>query len=183
MISINGRDVEQWLTTISRKIVKTYKGDIERNQLGDVIKFPAAFFTLGFDLIWTGPRAELDIIHQLLLASDQFRFVVYGIRSNDYSGDFSATTTSMEDLKDKNEAYAILSVSIVNVKSDIKDGRGNSFVVSTTSGLSVVSGAFGELVTIPSAYLSYRILNPETQQKGGTLPSQFNLLGNLKIEQ
>ena len=182
MITIAGRDVSKYLTNVSRKIVRTYKGEIERNQVGQVLKFPASFMTLGFDLEWIGLRSELDIIYQLLMASDTFVFVIDEVRGNNYKGTFSATTCQMSDLSDKNEKHATLSVSIVNTTNDITTSEGSDFSVKT-GGTSIASGKFGEEVTIPDQFLTFKILNSETFQTGGTLPSKVVLIGDIKILQ
>lgn len=182
MITISSRDVSKWLTKITKKIVRTYKGDIERNQLGDVMKFPASFLTIGFDLEWFGPRDELEVIHQLLLANDTFLFVVYQVHDNDYKGDFSATSTGMEDASDRKEKYVTLTASIVNKQHDVKNHSGGVFGIKLMSNsTAVVTGSFGQRVTVPSAYRSYKVYNKTTGEAGGYLPTETVLLGDIWI--
>ena len=182
MITISSREVGKWLTKIDRKIVRTYKGEIERSQVGSVVKFPASFVTIGFDLEWTGPREELKLIQQLLLASDVFLFAVYQVRDNDLKGDFSATSCEMEDLSDKKEEYSVLMASIVNVDNLVKDHNGNKFGIKLSSNATaVVSGCFGETVTVPSGYRSYQVQEKRNGKKQGYLPEKVVLLGDIWI--
>jgi hypothetical protein len=182
IVTVAGRSLEGYMSKLTKKIVRTYKGDVERNQLGHVLKFPASFITLGFDIELTGLRSELKIIQQLLLGSDTFMFVVSGVHDSDYKGLFSATTADMEDLSDKNEEKATLTVSIVSVDGAITHADGSKFGIKLYgAGTVVASGYFGDEVSVPSTYQNYSVVNSVTEVKAGKLGSSVVLLDDVWI--
>ena len=155
MFKIQGRDVQEYLTDISFKLVRTYKGEIERTQTGVVSAFPNSFITAGLDLVFTAPREVADSIEQTLLSNDTVELIV-DYNTVNIKGAFSCTTNSNVELRDKGERHKQLSVSVVSDGTDITKSDGSDFSVKVGDSTVVSNCKFGKVYDVPSAYRAYK---------------------------
>nr|DAH56647.1 MAG TPA: hypothetical protein [Caudoviricetes sp.] len=175
MIRINNKDISNMLTDIKLKLVRTYKGDIERTQTGRVAAFPASFITVGFDLSFLGDRNDIEALEQVLMSSNLVWLAVkHG--QIDIRGKFSCTGNDKTEVRDKDERHLKLSVSVVSDGSDISNSNGVMFNISYGSTLLVSNCSFGRVYKVSSTYANKK-LNGYTLSENKVL-----VLGNCKLE-
>lgn len=147
---VGGRNFGYMLLSITKKLVRTYKGEIRRTQTGLVSSFPLSFVTVGFDVSLLGDREDMRLLEQAVLSSDTFQL------ETDYDGvtikgRFSCTSNSYEEVRDKNEEKIRLSLSIVSDGSPITNAQGEKFKVSF-EGTTLAEAYFGQVVPVDDGY-------------------------------
>lgn len=175
MIKINGKDVSGMLTDIKLKLVRTYKGDIERTQTGKIAAFPNSFVTPGFDLQFLGPREEIAQLEAVLLSSNLVTLIVNREELN-IKGNFSCTTNDKVEVRDRGESSLRLAVSLVSDGSNITNSTGSAFTVKDGQTTVLSTCYFGKVYSVPNQYKT-RSVNGYSLEKGTIL-----VLGNVVLD-
>lgn len=173
-VKIQGLSVKGLLTDIKVKLVRTYKGEIERTQTGIVSAFPVSFITPGFDLAFKGPREKISALEQILLSHDLVEIIVDRGEFN-FKGMFSCTGTDKTEVKDKGERSLDLSVSVVSDGTNITHSTGRAFIVRAGTTTIASNCYFGKVYTVAASYANYKY-------KGMSLPgSKILILGDTDL--
>lgn len=180
MFSIQGKSFEEYLTEKEIKLVRTYKGDIERTQTGKVAAFPTSFITVGFDFTFVADRAIADEIEQLFLSANVLE-LVFDYEGTTLKGMFSATSTQTTELRDKSERHKSVVVSVVSDGTNITDAQGNLFTIKLGDTVVVSNCAFGKVYTVTNGASYYlrgaKLPKSETNANNGTVL----VLGNVVL--
>ena len=161
---VQGRDFGAYLTTKELKLVRTYKGEINRTQTGKVASFPTSFVTVGFDVVLVGPRNIMNDLEQIFLSADLVE-IIFDYEGTSLKGKFSATTNSAVELKDKAERSKQLSVSIVSDGAGITKADGTKFTVVRGSTTLLTDCYFGKVYSITGG-TAYKL-------NGANLPADY----------
>lgn len=156
MLKIQTKDFSDYLTKQQIKFVRTYKGDIERTQTGVVAAFPTSFITIGFDLTFIALNEVAEEIQQLVLSANVILLeFTYG--GTNYKGQFSATTNSEVELRDKDERHKQLTLSVVSDGTSILKSDGTALKVydTNTSTILVNNCSFGKVYTFENNGVHY----------------------------
>lgn len=153
MIKIQGKEINVPIADIKRKLVRTYKGEIERTQTGAISAFPTSFIIPGFDIQFVGTRQEIQTLEQVFLSSDTFQF---GVSNEELSisGRFSCTANEVTEMRDKGERHLQLNVSIVSDGSNITDYNGNTFSIRYGAAMAATGLYYGKVYQVPATYRS-----------------------------
>lgn len=173
-IKIQGFSLKGLLTDIKPKLVRTYKGEIERTQAGIVSVFPVSFITPGFDLSFKGSREQISALEQILLSHDLVELIVDRKELN-IKGKFSCTTNDKIELMDKGERMLQLNVSLVSDGTNITHSTGRAFTVKAGQTTLASNCYYGKVYTVAQAYASYKY-------KGMSIPSsKLLILGDTEL--
>ena len=171
MLKVQGKDFGNRLIDIQLKLVRTYKGEIKRTQTGKVAVFPVSFITVGFDLKFLGPRAEMKLLQQILLSDDLVEMTMT-YDGTTIKGKFSCTTNEYTEVRDRGESSMMLTISVVSDGSDITNENGTLFTVYDADEAVVKANcAFGKIYAIGAYTLN-----------GATLPEgKLLVLGDTTV--
>ncbi len=173
-VKIQGFEVKNLVTDIKTKLVRTYKGEIERTQAGIVAAFPISFITPGFDITFKGDREQISAIEQILLSHDLVELIVDRKELN-FKGMFSCTGNDKTELRDKGERSIELTVSVVSDGTNITHSTGRAFTVKAGETTIADNCYFGKIYKVASTYSSYKY-------KGMSLPnSKILILGDTTL--
>lgn len=169
MIKIQGKDI----TTVSERqvvIVRTFKGEIVRTNLGVVTGYPLSFLTVGVTLSITDTKENIRKLVQIILAHNIIKLEC-DYNSVQFYGDFSVTSHEVQDLKDKGERSAVLVIELVSHGTALTKPNGTKFTV--TYGGSTVQASFAEIITLPAGW----------KLNGASLPNnKLLVLGDTLLE-
>lgn len=143
---IQGKDFSANMTDIKLKLVRTYKGEINRTQTGKIAAFPTSFITVGFDMSFIGPRDTINQLQQLLLSADLVE-IITNYNGTSLKGKFSCTSNDMTEVRDRKEASLQLNISIVSDGSNITPETA-SFYTITRQGATSLAGFFGQVINV-----------------------------------
>lgn len=170
-MKIQGKDYSIYKSDEAPNVVRTYRAEIKRTQQGKIVLFPLSYITLGIDVEFTAPKTIANEIRQICFSHDlvEIETDLYGTA---IKGKFSATSITIQNLRDKKEMSAVLSMSLVSDGSDITKPTGQKFTVKK-DGITLTSTAkFGAL---------YK-LNADAKMKGAKLPNrQILILGDVEL--
>lgn len=173
-ITVQGLSVRDLITDIKLKLVRTYKGEIERTQTGVVPSFPLSFITPGFDITFQGDRERIAAIEQIFLSNDLVELVVDRQELN-FKGMFSCTSNDKTEIRDKGERSLSLTISLVSDGTSITHSTGRAFTLK--AGGTTVAGDyyFGKVYKVPTLYANYKY-------KGMQLPGgKILILGDTNL--
>lgn len=151
--TVQGKDFSQMMTDIQLKLVRTYKGEINRTQTGKIAAFPVSFITVGFDFEFLGLREDVRLLQQLMLSDDVVE-IVTNYEGVTIKGKFSCTSNEYTEVRDKNERRVTLRISVVSDGSNITKENGNGFTITRAGTVLGSSYYFGKVYTLAS--VSYK---------------------------
>ena len=162
------------LSDLSLKLVRTYKGEINRTQTGMIATFPNSFVTVGFDFKFLGSRSVLRTVEQIFLSADKVE-LAFDFDGTSLKGEFSCTANAVTELHAKDDKQVELTISVVSDGSNITDASGNAFHVKDANDTVATLEDpcyFGKVYKLKPAYLAYKL-------DGYTLPDgKILVLGN-----
>lgn len=176
-----GSGVNQVLADISLKLVRTYKGEINRTQTGEIATFPNSFVTVGFDLRFVGTRATLREIERIFLSSDVVE-IEFDFGGTALKGKFSCTSNTMNEMHAKADGTLELLISVVSDGTEITKPDGSGFNVTVDMGVSVYATEaeekcyYGRVYKLKAAYAGYKDAFGCTQPDGKLL-----VLGDMQL--
>lgn len=156
-----GSGVNQVLADVSLKLVRTYKGEINRTQTGEISTFPNSFVTVGFDLRFVGTRATLREIERVFLSADIVE-IEFDFGGTALKGKFSCTSNTMNEMHTKADGTLELLVSVVSDGTAITKPDGTGFHVTAYAGGVQVQATeddpcyYGRVYKLKAAYVGYK---------------------------
>lgn len=142
MIKIQGKEIQN-VASRAVTIVRTYKGEIERTQTGNVAGYPISYRTVGVTLNIIDDKPKIREIQQIILSADTVKLQA-DLNGVDFYGDFSVTNHAVEDIRNKGETKSSLTIDFVNDNTKITKPDGTQFKVSY--GSSSASAYFAQLL-------------------------------------
>lgn len=153
MLKLQGKEIGVGsLLGLQVQLVRTYKGEINRTQTGEIATFPNSFITVGLQIVLQGRRHDLLQIEQIMLSNDTVDICVerdiYAFR-----GAFSCTTNSIVELKDNKEIYSQLTLSLVSDGTPITKPNLSKFSVLDDMVGDTHQAYFGQVIDVtPGVY-------------------------------